>query len=138
MLNLTSAKILTAKLLLFVALTLGPKEMTSSIMITTNSVSYTWVHGPADWYLTENDMPTHNWPANGLDISAGDLVDIGKENIQSVRNIAHHDWSRDSVLFLDNGDRVEKRGNKVFYTARPGEANQRVYTILYIENGVPL
>ena len=138
MLNLTSAKILTAKLLLFVALTLGPKEMTHSIMITSNSVNYTWTQGTGDWTLIENDLPTHNWPANGMDMSKSDLMDIGKENIQSVRNIAHHDWSRDSVLFLDNGDRVEKRGNKVFYTVRPGEPNQQVYTILYIEDGLPL
>lgn len=138
MINLTSAKLLTAKLLLFVALTLGPKEMTQSIQITSNSVNYQWIQGAGDWTLIATDHPSHDWPANGLDLSTKDLMDIGKENIQSVRNIAHHDWSRDSVLILDNGDRVEKHGNKVFYTSRPGEPNQQVYTILYIDNGIAL
>jgi len=138
MINLTSAKLLTAKLLLFVALTLGPKEMTHSIQITSNNINYQWVQGTGDWTLIETGQPSQYWPANGVDMSKKDLMDLGKENIQSVRNIAHHDWRRDSVLILDNGDRVEKCGNKVFYTARPGDANQQVYTILYIEDGKPL
>ncbi len=138
MINLTAAKLLTAKLLLFVALTLGPKGSMHEILITSPNLSYVWTQDANGWNLVEKAIPTHDWPADGLDMSAAELADIGKDNIQSVRNIAHHDWTNDSVLILDNGDRVEKHGTKVFYTFRSGDYNKKTYTILYIENGTPL
>jgi hypothetical protein len=127
----------TAKLLLLVALCLGPKG-TLSYMVTANDENCVWTQEAHGWNLVEKGRPTTGWPANGVDYSTQDLNAVDPENRATVRSIRQHDWSKDSVLFLDNGDRVEKHGTKVFYTARPGAASQQVYIILAIENNVPL
>jgi len=128
----------TAKLLLFIALCLGPKDITHSILITSNSGNLVWTQGSHGWNLDEKTISTHDWPANGLDIGTPDLNTFSPGTRPTMRAIAHHNWNRRPVLYLDNGDRVEKHGTKVFYTVRPGNPTQKVYTILYIENGIPL
>ncbi len=132
----------TAKLLLLVALCLGPKDKdlatTHTILITSNNDNCVWTQKAHGWNLDQKGLATHDWPANGMDLSTQDLRDLGPENSPKMRSIAHHDWKHHPVLILDNGDRVEKRGNKIFYTFRPGDPTQKVYTLLTVENGVPL
>ena len=128
----------TAKLLLIVALSLGPKDITHSILITSNTDSCVWTQLAHGWNLDKKNVATHDWPATGLDVSTQDLNDLNPAARRTARALAHHDWTHDSVLYLDNGDRVEKTGDKVHYTARPGAPNEKIYTILYVENGIPL
>ena len=132
----------TAKLLLFVALCVGPKDKdlttNHTILITSKNDSCVWTQEAQGWNLDEKGLATRDWPANGMDIATEDLRDLGPENMPKVHSIVHHDWSHNDVLVLDNGDRVEKQGNKVFYIFRAGAANQKAYTILTMENGVPL
>jgi len=129
--------LITAKLFLFIALCLGPKDA-STFLITSDSGNCVWTQEAHGWNLDEKYLPTHAWPANGLDVSTQDLNDVRWENASAVRRILHHSWKTDSVLMLDNGDRLEKRGTKIFYTVNPGAANQKVYTIYGVENDIPL
>ena len=128
----------TAKLLLIVALYTGPKDVTHSILITSNNDHCVWTQISHGWNLDEKNEATHDWPATGVDYSTQDLNDLTPAARHTARVLAHHDWKHDSVLYLENGDRVEKVGDKVHYTAWPGSSNEKVYTILYIENGIPL
>ncbi len=48
-----------------------------------------------------------------------------------MRAIAQHHWGKNSSLDLDNGTRIEKRGDMAFYIVDPGAPNQKVFTILY-------
>lgn len=132
----------TAKLLLFVALCLGPKEKdlpaNHVILITSNAVNCVWTQEPHGWNLSAKDVPTHDWSSSGTDFSTQDLNSVVTENRAAVRAISHHDWSHDGVLILSNGDRVEKRGTQIFYTTNNGGSNEQIYTLLTLQNGVPL
>ena len=129
----------TAKLLLFVALCLGPKYTDSNhtVLITSTPDNCIWTQEPHGWNLAEKHLPTPGWTATGLDVSTSDLNDFGAKNRPLVHAILHHDWSHDSILVLANGDREEKQGTKVFYIVNAGAANEKVYTILTMENGFP-
>jgi hypothetical protein len=94
-----------------------------------------WRPETQGWNLVQNRPAPSSWPANGLDVSTADLNSVAHEDRITVRQILRHDWSHDSVLYLDNGDRVEKRGEFMFYTVSPGAANQVVYTMITMENG---
>ena len=136
--DLTMISLTTAKLLLIVALSAGPKDITHSIMISSNPDDCVWTQESHGWNLNEKGPGSGHWPGTGVDYSTQDLNDLTPEIRHDARVLAHHDWDSDSVLYLDSGDRVEKSGDKVFYTFNPGSPNQKVYTILYVENGIPL
>ena len=131
----------TAKLLLFVALCIGPKDKdlpsAHVIQVTSNNSYCVWTEKPGAWNLTGKVEASHDWPAGGDDISTHDLNSLTPKDRAIVQAIAHHNWSHDDVLVLANGDRVEKQGNTVFYTLNSGGANQQVYTLVTLQNGMP-
>jgi hypothetical protein len=117
----------TLKLLLLVALSLGSPDA-STIQITSGNTNYICTHKVHGWTLVETGDPTPDLPDKLL-LGTPNLKNCGPDNAAILRVLMHHDWSHDSVLLLDNGDRVEKRGTTIFYTFRPGAANEKVYTL---------
>ena len=120
----------TAKILLFIALNLGPKAA-PEIYATSNSESYVWTPLPGGWTLVAKGFPASDFsrdPSKELSIDGdpaiGDLPD-------GMDRVAHHDWSHDSVVILDNGDRVEKCGDHAFYIVNAGGPNEKDFTILF-------
>jgi len=132
----------TAKLFLIIALFLGPKyEDTNHVIQITSTASpgnAVWTQKAQGWNLDEKPFPTHDWPANGTDFSTQDLNTYDAANKPILRAIFHHNWKQDGVLYLDNGDRIEKLGAKILYTVNAGAYNQQTYTIFTMENDVPL
>ena len=120
----------TAKILLFIALTLGPANPTA-VFCTSHNESYEWTPQPYGWKLNALGFPCSDFsrdPAKEAMFSGaphkGDVPPY-------VREIADRDWSHDSVVFLSNGDRVEKRGDHTYYITNPGAPNEKDFTIFY-------
>ena len=132
----------TAKLLLFIALFLGPKygDNNHTIEIVSRTSYSVWTQNSDGWSLTQVGTPNDAWPTTGTNISTADLNQFGRENAEMVRAIKAHDWkgSDDSKLYFPNGDVVEKQGTKAFYTINAGASNQQIFTIMTMENGRPL
>ena len=120
----------TAKVLLFIALTLGPANPTA-VYCTSHNESYAWT------------PQTYGWRLNALGFPPSDFSrDPSKDSMFSgsphqgdvppyVREVASHDWGHDSVLVLSNGDRVEKKGDHTYYIVNPGAPNEKDFTIFY-------
>ena len=133
----TMISLSTAKLLLFIAVLLGPKGG-DTIQITNQNAYCVWTQESSNWTLTDLGAMNAHWPENGTNISAADLRQTHNGDFKIAREITAHNWTRDSVLYLANGDKVEKQGNKIFYTTNPGGANQQIYTILTVADGKTL
>ena len=120
----------TAKVLLFIALTLGPANPTT-VFCTSHNESYTWTPQPYGWNLTALGFPASDFsrdPAKTAMFSGsphkGDVPPY-------IREIADHNWNHDSVVVLSNGDRVEKKGDHAFYIINAGGPNEKIFTILF-------
>lgn len=120
----------TAKILLFIALNVGPHQP-STVFATSLSENYVCTATPTGWNVEELGFPASDFnrnPATSTDLS-------GTPGTSSVpkflRAVAHHNWSHDSALVFDNGDRVEKHGDHAFYIINAGGANEKVFTILF-------
>jgi hypothetical protein len=120
----------TAKILLFIALALGPANPTL-VYCTSHNENYTWTPQPYGWHLQALGFPPPDFtrdPSTEGEFSGtphkGDVPDY-------VREITHHDWSHNSAMYLSNGNRVEKRGDHVLYITNPGAPNEKDYTIFY-------
>jgi hypothetical protein len=112
----------TAKLLFFIAVSLGP-QAPHTILATSNSENYSWHDEGADgWSLEANDLPTNGWQRQ----MAG-----GSFDSRDARAITAHQWHDGDALQLANGSRVEKQGDAVFYIEHPGCPNQKTFTILF-------
>jgi hypothetical protein len=120
----------TAKILLFIALNLGPHN-SPMIYATSNSESYVWTPMETGWTVVAKGFPsadnTRN-PDQCADIAGSPSQDSVPPYLRAV---AQHNWSHDSAMVFDNGDRVEKRGDHAFYIINAGGANEKVFTILY-------
>ena len=127
----------TAKLLLFIAVLLGPKGGDTIEIVNHNSYCV-WTQESSNWTLSDLGSPTVQWSENGATISAADLKGANNGDFRSAREITAHNWNADSVLYLTNGDKVERQGTKIFYTINPGGANQQIYTILTLSDGKTL
>jgi len=131
----------TAKLLLFISLCLGPHhgDMKRSVEITNKNEYCVWSHSSEGWELTQLGRDIDHWPLNGTNVSSQDLVrEFAKVNPQTTHAIKSHDWTQDSTLYFENGDKLEKQGNKIFYTLNAGAPNEQVFTILIMEKGKTL
>ena len=120
----------TAKILLFIALNLGPHNA-PVIYATSNSESYVWTSTEIGWSVEAKGFPASDFtrdPAQSADFA-------GNQPRESVppylRAISKHDWNHDSAMVFDNGDRVEKHGDHAFYIINAGGANEKVFTILF-------
>jgi hypothetical protein len=115
----------TAKLLFFIALTLGPQSP-HVVYVTSVNDSYRWTdEGPNGWMLRTKDAPHGDWVRQDQKPQPG-----GFDNAEA-RAITAHDWHDGSFLQLSNGNRVEKQGDAAFYIVDPGAPNQKTYTIRF-------
>ncbi|MCE0522847.1 MAG: hypothetical protein LV480_08040 [Methylacidiphilales bacterium] len=120
----------TAKILLYIALTVGPQNP-PLIYATSQSEGYVWTSSQSGWTLLAKGFPSSDFtrdPARGMTFSGGAPVDSVPAYL---RAISRHDWSHNSAMVFDNGDRVEKHGDHAFYIINAGGANQKVFTILF-------
>jgi hypothetical protein len=126
-----------AKLLLFISLCLGPHygAMDRTVEISNKNAYCVWTHDSDGWALTQLGTVVNHWPANGSNITENDLKQIGPTNHNIAHQIAAHDWKHDSALYFDNGDVLEKQGNKIFYTLNAGAPNQQIFSIIIMEKG---
>jgi len=118
-----------AKVLFFIALTLGPSNP-HKILVTSNSETYVWSHSKEGWMFDAKGFPASDFTRESDQCFA--VSPTSSDDIKdSLKIIAKHDWSHDSVMIFENGDRVEKNDDTGFYIVNAGGANQKVYTILY-------
>jgi len=131
----------TAKLLLFISLCLGPHhgDVKRRVEITNENAYCVWSHSSEGWELTQLRRVIDHWPLNGTNVTSEDLVrEFAKVNPQTMRAIKSHDWTHDSVMYFENGDKLEKQGSKIFYTLNAGAPNEQVFTLLIMEKGTVL
>jgi hypothetical protein len=118
----------TAKALLFIALTLGPSHP-RAIYATSNSESYLWTATDNGWTLDALGFPAADRTRN----PTMEQSFIGSPTQRSMpdylHDIANHDWSKDGVAVLSNGNRIEKKGKYLFYIVNAGGANEKDFTI---------
>jgi hypothetical protein len=120
----------TAKILLFIALNLGPQNA-PLIYATSNSESYVWTPAQAGWTVEAKGFPASDFtrdPSRSADLAGNPSQDSVPAYL---RAISRHDWSHNSAMVFDNGDRVEKHGDHAFYIINAGGANEKVFTILF-------
>ena len=120
----------TAKILLFIALNLGPHNA-PLIYATSNSESYVWTPTTTGWTVEGKGFPASDFtrdPSTTVSFTGNPPED----SIPAyLRAISHHKWSHNSAMVFDNGDRVEKHGDHAFYIINAGGANEKVFTILF-------
>ena len=116
--------LMTAKLLLFIALSLGPKDP-QTIFATSNSDNYVWTRTQGYWTLRTKGLPTNDWDERGTQPTPS--------RQPGMRVSGYHDSNDGDSLNLNDGSRVERQGDAVFYIVDPGAPNQKIYTILYPE-----
>ncbi len=119
----------TAKILLFIALTVGPHNP-PMIFATSNSDNYVWGPTSIGWTLVAKGFPASDFTRDPS--RAYDFTGSPRNSVPSyLRVISRYDWSRNSTLVFDNGDRVEKRGDHAFYIVNAGGPNEKIFTILF-------
>jgi hypothetical protein len=120
----------TAKILLFIALNLGPQNP-QTVYATSDSESYVWTTTSIGWSVVARGFPSSDFTR---DRSRGENVPAAPDK-QSIplylRVIADYKWHNNSVMVFDNGTRVEKHGDHAFYIINAGAANEKIFTILY-------
>jgi hypothetical protein len=120
----------TAKILLFIALNLGPANA-PVIYATSNSESYVWTPTDTGWAVEAKGFPASDSTRDPWQI----MTFTGRPPYHSIpaylRAISRHNWRHDSAMVFDNGDRVEKHGDHAFYIINAGGANEKVFTILF-------
>jgi len=115
----------TAKILLFIALSVGPQNASTMIFATSNSDNYAWMQTRDGWSLKTKGLPADDW--EGQSAQSASPPARGHE----LRAIARHHWGEGSSMDLRDGSRIEKQQDAVFYIQSPGAPNQKVFTILY-------
>ncbi len=120
----------TAKVLLFIALNVGPHN-SSTVFATSKSECYTWTTSPSHgWVVKTPSFPASDFtrdPSHEMIVGAAPTdADVPRH----MRALAHHNWATGPLIF-DNGDRIEKAGDHAFYIINAGGANEKVFTILF-------
>jgi hypothetical protein len=101
------------------------------IYATSNSESYVWTPTETGWTVEGKGFPASDFtrdPSRSVTFTGANPQNSVPDYL---RAISHHDWSRNSAMVFDNGDRVEKRGDHAFYIINAGGANEKVFTILF-------
>jgi hypothetical protein len=120
----------TAKILLFIALNLGPQNP-PVVYATSNSESYVWTPTPTGWTVVAKGFPASDFtrdPSVGLSFTGSPSQSAVPAYL---RAISKYSWTNNSAMVFENGDRVEKRGDHVFYIVNAGGPNEKVFTILF-------
>ena len=120
----------TAKILLFIALNLGPQNA-PVIYATSNSESYVLTPTQTGWTLEGKGFPASDFTRDPSKSMTFTGTPTQKSVPAYLRAISRHNWSHNSIMVFDNGDRVEKHGDHAFYIINAGGANQKVFTILF-------
>jgi len=139
-LHLTMISLTTAKLLLFIALCLGPKcsDNNHTIEIVSKNSYIVWTETSGGWTLDQKGMASDTWPATEIYLTTDQINQFGKTNKEKIHVIAHHNWDHNSTLYFEDGDVLQKQGsNKVFYTINAGGYNQQIFTIQTVKDGNP-
>ena len=120
----------TAKILLFIALNLGPQNP-PEIYATSNCESYVWTPTTQGWTLLAKGFPSSDFTRdpNQKVSFTGSPTQNSVPDYLSV--ISKYHWRDNSAVVFDNGDRVEKHGDHAFYIINAGGANEKVFTIFY-------
>ena len=120
----------TAKILLFIALNLGPQNA-PMIYATSQSESYVWTPSSTGWTLEAKGFPSSDFTRD----PSTTTTFTGKPGAGSVpdylRTISKYRWKDNSTIVFDNGDRVEKKGDHAFYIINAGGPNEKIFTILF-------
>jgi hypothetical protein len=120
----------TAKILLFIALNLGPHNP-QMIYATSNSEGYVWTPTKTGWTLQAKGFPASDItrdPSRTVEFS-GTSPDSSVPSY--LRTVSRHDWNHNSAMVFDNGNRVEKHGDHAFYIVNAGGANEKIFTIFF-------
>jgi hypothetical protein len=117
--------LVTAKLLFFIALTVGPQG-SNTFFATSNSENYYWSNSEDGWALQTKGLPSCDWKDRGSS-QVGGTYDSRDERAIADR----HNWQDGLLYDLPSGNQIKKQGNAVFYIIDPGAPNQKVFTILY-------
>jgi len=125
----------TAKVLLYIALQLGPSHP-QTVYATSNCESYVWDQTRAGWTLEAKGFPSSDFtrdPSRTMTFSGGTPpIDSVPDYI---RSISHYSWTHNNAIVFDNGDRIEKHGDHAFLILNAGGVNEKVFTILYPTGG---
>jgi hypothetical protein len=120
----------TAKILLYIALNLGPQNP-PVVFATSNSENYVWTSTATGWTVQAKGFPSSDFTRD----PAGYVSLAGSPPPSSVpaylRAISRQDWRHDNAMVFDNGNRVEKHGDHAFYIVNAGGPNEKVFTILF-------
>ena len=120
----------TAKILLFIALNVGPQNP-QTVYATSNSEGYVWTTSPVGWSVEGKGFPASDFtrdPSKYENFSGNP----DKESVPAyLRVISKYKWTNNSVMVFDNGNRVEKHGDHAFYIINAGGANEKVFTIMF-------
>ena len=120
----------TAKVLLFIALQVGPHQP-SEIYATSNSESYVWSTTQTGWALEAKGFPASDFTRDPTKNETFGENSTASSVPAFLLPVAHHNWSRNSAMVFNNGDRVEKHGDHAFYIVNAGGANEKVFTIFF-------
>src|ERR1700677_2247823 len=121
----------TAKTLFFLATCVGPHNPTT-IYATSISESYVWkTNEYGGWTGLGKGFPSSDFTRDRTKALVYNTTPPPDEVADYLKSVAQHDWSHDSAVVFDNGDRVEKHGDHGFYIMNAGGANQKVFTFLY-------
>ena len=120
----------TAKILLFIALNLGPQNP-PMVYATSNSESYVWTSTATGWTVEGKGFPASDFTRDPTKY-ASFTGNPGSGSVPAyLRAISRYHWKDNSAMVFDNGDRVEKRGDHAFYIINAGGANEKIFTILF-------
>jgi hypothetical protein len=130
----------TAKVLLYIALQLGPAHPTQ-IYATSNSESYVWTYDDSakkpSWSVVAYGFPSSDCtrdPSKTVTF-AGSEPPVDNDVPGYIRSISRFDWSRNGAIVFDNGDRIEKHGDHAYLILNAGGANEKTFTILFPQDG---
>jgi hypothetical protein len=120
----------TAKVLLFIALNLGPQNP-PMVYATSNSEGYVWTPTKTGWTVVGKGFPSSDFTRDP-DKTATFDGSPGSSSVPAyLRVISKYHWKDNSAMVFNNGDRVEKRGDHAFYIINAGGANEKVFTIVF-------
>ena len=120
----------TAKILLFIALNLGPQNP-PVVYATSNSESYVWTPTQTGWMVEGKGFPSSDFTRDPSLWVTFDGSPTSSSVPAYLRAISKYPWTDNSAMVFDNGDRVEKHGDHAFYIINAGGPNEKVFTILF-------
>jgi hypothetical protein len=119
----------TAKVLLFIALNLTPHA--SKIYATGGSGGYVFNGTSAGWSVESKGFPSSDFtrdPTQSTSLNGNPPESAVPHYLGAI---TRHDWSHNTAMIFDNGDRVEKHGDYGFYIINAGGANEQVFTFFF-------